>query len=274
MTFERAVQDEVGARERGRRSRGTPIRAAARTSRRARCTTPSSNGAALVGDVEHRRHAVLDERAPDRVVVGMRERPAVDERGRDHRELHAVALEPRELGARASAASRSVTCATGCTRPRAVGRDRSAPTVPRGHVRGERGRGRRRACAPTAARSSGTRPPRRRPSSASRSARARRVPVVARQLVVVARLGAAGRRGCVRAGRRARDVWPGTLHVDRAELAVAPRQPRVAELVVDDPQRVVAVRGIDVVEPRRARLVEVLVGVDHGSVTGRIVPLT
>ena len=64
--------------------------------------------AALVGDVEHRRHAVVDERAPDRVVIGMRERAAVDERGRDHREVHAVALEPCELGARASRASRSV----------------------------------------------------------------------------------------------------------------------------------------------------------------------
>ena len=52
---------------------------------------------ALIGDVEHRRHAVLDERAPDRVVIDVRERTAVDERGRDHREVHAGAFELREL---------------------------------------------------------------------------------------------------------------------------------------------------------------------------------
>ena len=53
---------------------------------------------ALVGDVEHRPHAVLDERPPDRIVIGMRERSTVDERGRDHRELHAVAFQPCQLG--------------------------------------------------------------------------------------------------------------------------------------------------------------------------------
>ena len=96
--LERAVQDEVGARERGRGPEED------RVERR----QPKSVGLrvphvverpALVGDVEHRRDAVLDERAPDRVVIGVRERTAVDERGRDHRELHAVALEPRELRA-------------------------------------------------------------------------------------------------------------------------------------------------------------------------------
>ena len=128
--------------------------------------------AALVGDVEHGRDAVVDERAPDRVVIGMRERPAVDERGRDHRELDAVALETRELGRAATSASRNVTCATGCTVPPPSVDDRTAPAVPRRHVRGERRRGRRRACVPTRARSSGTRPPRRRPSRRVASARA------------------------------------------------------------------------------------------------------
>src|SRR5262249_36204540 len=54
------------------------------------------------------------------------------------------------------------------------------------------------------------------------------------------------------------------LHVDWPEPAPGtPAEPRIAELVVDDAQRVVAVTRIDVVEPRRTRLVEVLVGVDH-----------
>ena len=56
------------------------------------------------------------------------------------------------------------------------------------------------------------------------------------------------------------------LHVDGAQLSArAPAQPRVAEVVVDDAQRVVSVTGIDVVEPHRPGLVEVLVGVDHGQ---------
>ena len=62
----------------------------------------------------------------------------------------------------------------------------------------------------------------------------------------------------------ARLTWH--LHVDRTELVIrAPAQPRVTELVVHDAERVVAMPGIDVVEPGRSRLVEVLVGVDHGG---------
>ena len=53
--------------------------------------------AALIGDVEHRRDAVVHERAPDPVVVGMRKRTTVDERGRDHRQVHTCALEGGEL---------------------------------------------------------------------------------------------------------------------------------------------------------------------------------
>ena len=99
MAFERAVQDEVGARERGRASRGTPSRASSTNASGGSVYHASSNGRRWSATWNSGRHAVLDERAPDRVVVGMRERPAVDERGRDHREPHAVALEPRELGA-------------------------------------------------------------------------------------------------------------------------------------------------------------------------------
>ena len=92
----------------------------------------------------------------------------------------------------------------------------------------------------------------------------RRVPVVAREVVVVARLGReAGADAFAAVAQLAREA--GVLHVDRPELAIgSPAQPRIAELVVDDAQHVVAVTRVDVVEPRRARLVEVLVGVDHG----------
>ena len=97
MPLERAVQDQVGARERGR---GPEEHRVERRHERVVGSVYQHvvERPALVGDVEHRAHAVLDERAPDRVVVGMRQRAAVDERGRNHRELHAVALQARELG--------------------------------------------------------------------------------------------------------------------------------------------------------------------------------
>jgi len=55
------------------------------------------------------------------------------------------------------------------------------------------------------------------------------------------------------------------LHVRHIQAAVAPRQPRVSELVVDDGQRLVPKVGIDVVSPHRPGLVQVLVGIDQGS---------
>ena len=67
--------------------------------------------------MEHGCHAVVDEGAPEAIVVGMRERTTVDERGRHHREVDAGALEVGEL-ATSQSSSRIVTSATGCTRPR------------------------------------------------------------------------------------------------------------------------------------------------------------
>jgi len=64
-----------------------------------------------------------------------------------------------------------------------------------------------------------------------------------------------------------------SLHVGRRQPSTTPRQPRVAELVVEDAQRVVAPVGIDVVAPHRAGLVQVLVGIDDGRHV-RIVHLT
>ena len=192
----------------------------------------------------------------------MRERTTVYERGRDHRQVHARALETGELTLEpAVVAQRHVR--DGVHAPASVGGYRSAPTVPRSHVRGERteilverafpeqtevGEHNRLVDAHLGE-TIGTR---------------RRIPVVPRQVVVVARFGRKpGADALAALTELAREA--GMLHVDRAELAVrSPAEPRVAELVVDDAQRVVAVTRIDVVEPRRARLVEVLVGVDHG----------
>ena len=53
------------------------------------------------------------------------------------------------------------------------------------------------------------------------------------------------------------------LHVDGKQLPIAPTEPRIAKGIVLDPQRVGAHRGIDVIEPGGAALVEVLIGVDH-----------
>ncbi len=98
---------------------------------------PSANGRALIGHVEQRPHSVLHERAPDRLVVGMRERPTVDERGRDHRELHAVAFQARQLGEQPRLIAQRDVRDRVHSSP-TVRRDRRAPPIPRGHVRSER----------------------------------------------------------------------------------------------------------------------------------------
>ena len=199
----------------------------------------------------------------------MRERTAVDERGRDHREVHARAFEVGELAgeprvvAQRQVRDRMDAAAT-------VGHHRRAPTVPRSHVRGERAEVLVERAFPEQAevrehhRLVDTH--RGEPVGAGG-----RVPVVAGQVFVVARLGRKpGADALAPLTELARE--PRMLHVDGAELAVGtPAQPRVAEVVVDDAQRVVAPARIDVVEPRRSRLVEVLVGVDHGRPRDAIV---
>ena len=117
----------------------------------------------------------------------MRERTAVDERGRDHREVHAGAFEVGQLAreprvvAQRHVRDRVHAAAT-------VGGDRRAPTVPRGHVRGERAEVLVERALPEQ--------PEVREHDRLVDAHLgepigarRRVPVVARQVVVVARLG-------------------------------------------------------------------------------------
>ena len=77
---------------------------------------------------------MLDEGAPHSVVIGMRERPPVDQRGRHHREMHAVAFQPGELGKDPTlVAQREVRDGVHLAPP--IGRDGRAPAIPRGHVR-------------------------------------------------------------------------------------------------------------------------------------------
>ena len=94
--------------------------------------------AALVGNVEHRRDAVLHERAPDRVVVRMRQRATVDERRRNHRQVHAVPLESFELGCEPLCVAQSEV-RDGMHLAAPVGAYRAAPPVPCSHVRVQRG---------------------------------------------------------------------------------------------------------------------------------------
>src|SRR6478752_7711402 len=55
------------------------------------------------------------------------------------------------------------------------------------------------------------------------------------------------------------------LDVGDVETAITPRQPRIAELVVDNGQRLVPEARIDGLRPHLPRLVQVLIGIDHGS---------
>ena len=58
---------------------------------------------------------------------------------------------------------------------------------------------------------------------------------------------------------------PRQLHVGEVEPSVSPREPRIAELVVLDGQRLVDQARVDVVGPQRAALVQVLVRIDDGA---------
>ena len=96
----------------------------------------------LVGHMEDRRDAVINERRPQPVVVRVGERPAVHRRRGDHPEPHAGARQSGELGLQpVGVAQREV--GHGMETALAVGDDRRAPTVPGGHVGGERGQVRR-----------------------------------------------------------------------------------------------------------------------------------
>ena len=58
------------------------------------------------------------------------------------------------------------------------------------------------------------------------------------------------------------------VHVGELDALPAPHHPRVTALVVDQLERFIAVRGVDVVRPHAPRLVQVLIAVDdpsHGS---------
>ena len=218
--IERAVQDEVGARERGRR--------------------PEEHG------LERRQAEVVGLRVPrvvERVGAGRRRGTPASRRcrrthARSGRGRDVTADDRRRAPARPSRAARrrvssrpssrvqpvarraACTCATGCTRPSPSVATGRAPTVPRGHVRGERGEvGVERALPEqTEVREHDRlvdthlgRAGRRAPTRPSSRAEARRRSSTRR----------AARRGCVRDGRRAPTSDPGTAR--RPGRAVAGR---------------------------------------------------
>ena len=78
MAFEHPVDDQVGAGERGRGVEEHRVEHG--DERVVLIRVPGVvERSGLIGDVEHRRDAVLDERGPDPVQVGVRERLPVDD---------------------------------------------------------------------------------------------------------------------------------------------------------------------------------------------------
>ena len=189
----------------------------------------------------------------------MRQRPAVDERGRDHRGAHARRREPVELLVDpVGIAQRQVR--DGVEPAVALAHDGLAPPVPGPHVRVQRGQRAGELALPhqavvreqdrlVEAELGEPVPPR------------RRVPVVPGERVVVpARRWLTPARGLVALAETGRVA--GRLHLREPEPLVPPLEPRVAGLVVDEVDRVVALRRVGVVRPHPAVLDQVLVGID------------
>ena len=183
MALEHAVQDQVGAGE-----RGGDVEQHAVDREDAEVGAVGVPGVVedlgLVGDVEDGRDAVVREGRPGAVERGVRERLPVDQRGRDHRGAHARRREARELCLEpVGIAQREVRHrvqpppAFACTTVSHQRFQAAMLAVQRGQVA-------RAACAPRRGRSSGSRSPRRRrapragrgarPGPSSRAAGSRR----------------------------------------------------------------------------------------------------
>ena len=145
----------------------------------------------------------------------------------------------------------------------AVGHDRRAPAVPRGHVGGQGGERLRQAALPQQPE---IREEHRFVESHRRELRrsGRRFPVLRGKRVVV---GVLGRQLLAAALSVATDGSgvPGQLHVGQDEPTVSPGEPGIAQLVVDDGQGLIGEVRVDVVGPQRPALEEVLVRVDDGA---------
>ena len=194
--------------------------------------------AGLVRDVEHRCHAVVDERRPQVVEVRVGQGPSVH--GGRARSWPGArrSTRVRPVGPPARPRSRRVRCATGMQPSLALGHDGCAPAVPRAHVGGQGGQRLRKSTLPqqpevgeqhglVEAHDVEVRGP------------GRRVPVVRGELLVVV-----GTPGPGRSRRRWRCAAQhggvtGYLHVGHVESLPPPGEPGVAELVVDDGQRLV-----------------------------------
>ena len=137
MAVEDAVEDQVGERQRRRHPQEHGLD---HGHERLVVGVPAVvEDPRLVRHVEDRRDPVVDERGPQPVVVGMRERATVDRRrARSSPSRTPLALSSASCPS-SQRGSRSVRWATGCSRPPVSPATTAAPAVPRGHVGGERG---------------------------------------------------------------------------------------------------------------------------------------
>ena len=144
--------------------------------------------------------------------------------------------------------------------PGALGHHRGAPAVPGRHVAGEGDERRRERPLPQETEIREEHGPVE-PHRVELLEPCRRLPVVRRELLIVGRLGGqalpAALGQVTQFGRR-----PRVLHLGQREAPSPPRQPRIAQVVVEDGQRLLPTGRVDMVGPERAGLEEVLIRID------------
>ena len=274
MALERAVHDEVGARERSRRPKERRLDD---VDERFLVLVVGVPGVVehtrLVGDVEApasrraRRTTPTRDRDPDATAACRRRAPARSSPVEHRRPRARGAARRASRGREASRARRGSAC-PGLRLPRSRSSGSTHPCSRAARAATRRGG------APRAARSSGT--ARRRRGPCSRSARAGpRAPNSSAGSASSYEYdgGAPSRRRPPAITER--HGLAGDLHVGHPEPAVPPHDPRVPEVVVLDPQRLVPESRIDVIEPARPRLVQVLIGIDdrcHGPPSATLAP--
>ena len=201
----------------------------------------------------------------------MAHRPTVDRCRCDHRQLHAGGLERCELrGGPVRIAQREV--GDGMQPTTRVRDDRRAPSVPRRHVRGERRQRRRQPPLPQQAE---VREAHRlvEPDLVEPLHARAWTPIRIRERVVVDVRRAAAAAQVATVIAVALDV-SGQVHVGQLDPATAPRHPREAVLVIDELERVVALRRVDVLCPHPPWLVQVLIAVDDARHARKSLPLS
>ena len=213
----------------------------------------------MVGHVEQWGDAVIDEGGPQPVVLRVGERATGDCGRSDHPEVH-----PR-LGDRRELRLEPGRVGEGEMRDRvqtteSLARHGGAPAVPGAHVGGQGRRVTRQAPLPEQAEIGKEHGPleahRRQLLEAGG-----RVPVLGRELVVVGVLRWKSLAGALVVAPQGGGVVR-SLHVGQAQSLPSPGEPGVADLVVDDRQRLLSSRRVDVIGPERSGLVEVLVRID------------